>query len=183
MKRPPGAQPPPPEELLVRLKEGKVYIPEQAARAIRDFFRQGNLTALREMALRRAAERVDDQMRAYMQTRAIQGPWPAAERLLVCISPNPLAEKLVRTARRLADELNSEWFAVYVELASKPELDPAKDVKGNVLDGVREVQTLIDQYNAVMARWSDPDADYEAIGAEQSTLEDRIAAADAWSRA
>jgi len=111
----------PPDELLVRLQEGKVYIPEQASRAIDKFFRKGNLTALREMSLRRAAERVDDQMRSYMQTRAISGPWAAGERLLVCISPSPLAEKLIRTTRRLADELNAEWFAVYVEIASKPE--------------------------------------------------------------
>ncbi|MFZ5881347.1 MAG: DUF4118 domain-containing protein [Chloroflexota bacterium] len=115
----------PPDELLVRLQEGKVYIPEQASRALQKFFRKGNLTALREMSLRRAAERVDDQMRSYMQTRAISGPWAAGERLLVCISPNPLAEKLVRTTRRLADELNAEWVAVYVEIASKPENDPA----------------------------------------------------------
>ena len=114
----------PPDELLVRLQEGKVYIPEQASRAIEKFFRKGNLTALREMSLRRVAERVDNQMRSYMQTRAISGPWAAAERLLVCISPSPLAEKLVRTTRRLADELNAEWFAVYVEMASKPENDP-----------------------------------------------------------
>jgi two-component system sensor histidine kinase KdpD len=115
----------PPEELLVRLKEGKVYIPDQAARAIQEFFRQGNLTALREMSLRRAAERVDDQMRSYMRTRAISGVWPASERLLVCISPSPYAEKIVRTARRLADELNADWFVVYVEVATKPEINPA----------------------------------------------------------
>ncbi len=72
----------PPDELLNRLQEGKVYIPEQAARAIQKFFRKGNLTALREMTLRRAAERVDDQMRAYMQTRAIPGPWPAAAKTI-----------------------------------------------------------------------------------------------------
>lgn len=114
----------PPAELLTRLQEGKVYIPDQAVRAIQKFFRKGNLTALREMSLRRAAERVDHQMRAYMQTRAIPGPWPAGERLLVCISPSPMAEKLVRTTRRLADELNAEWSAVYVDIASKPELIP-----------------------------------------------------------
>jgi len=113
----------PPDELMVRLKEGKVYIPEQASRAIDKFFRKGNLTALREMSLRRAAERVDNQMRSYMQTRAISGPWAAGERLLVCISPSPLAEKLVRTTRRLASELKAEWFAVYVEVASKPEIN------------------------------------------------------------
>ena len=114
----------PPDELLARLKEGKVYVSDQAARAIDKFFRKGNLTALREMSLRRAAERVDDQMRSYMRTRAIPGPWPATERLLVCISPSPLAEKLVRNTRRLADELNAEWFAVYVDVASKPETNP-----------------------------------------------------------
>jgi two-component system sensor histidine kinase KdpD len=115
----------PPDELLNRLREGKVYIPEQAARAIDEFFRKGNLTALREMTMRRAAERVDDQMRAYMQTRAIPGPWHAAERLLVCISPNTLSERLVRSTRRLADELNAEWFAVYVETSENERLSQA----------------------------------------------------------
>jgi len=105
----------PPEELLRRLKNGKVYIPEQAERAIHKFFRQGNLTALRELSMRRAAERVDDQMRSYMETQAIPGPWPAGEHLLVCISPGTLSERLVRTTRRLADELKAEWDAVYVE--------------------------------------------------------------------
>jgi two-component system, OmpR family, sensor histidine kinase KdpD len=105
----------PTEELLNRLKEGKVYIPEQAERAIEKFFRQGNLTALRELTMRRAAERVDDQMLSYMETRAIPGPWPAGERLLVCISPGAIGERLIRTARRLADELKAEWYAIYVE--------------------------------------------------------------------
>ena len=105
----------PPPELLQRLKEGKVYVPAQAAQAAQRFFRMGNLTALRELALRRTAERVDEQMRAYMQTRAIPGPWPAGERLLVCVSSSALSERLVRTARRLADELKAEWFAVHVE--------------------------------------------------------------------
>jgi two-component system sensor histidine kinase KdpD len=105
----------PPDELLQRLKEGKVYVPDQAARAIQKFFRAGNLTALRELTMRRAAERVDDQMRAYMQTRAIPGPWPAKDHLLACVSPSPLAERLVRTTRRLADELDAEWSVAYVE--------------------------------------------------------------------
>ncbi|MCX6027791.1 MAG: sensor histidine kinase KdpD [Chloroflexi bacterium] len=115
----------PPPELLQRLKEGKVYIPDQAARAIQQFFRMGNLTALRELALRRTAERVDEQMRAYMETRAIPGPWPAGERLLVCISSSPLSERLVRTARRLADELKAEWYAVYVETPGDAGMSPA----------------------------------------------------------
>lgn len=116
----------PPDELLTRLQEGKVYVPDQAVRAIQKFFRKGNLTALREMSLRRAAERVDDQMRAYMQTRAIQGIWAAGERLLVCISPSPLSERLVRTTRRLADELNAEWIALYVETPQFASMSPEK---------------------------------------------------------
>jgi len=116
----------PPDELLTRLEEGKVYIPEQAKRAIQKFFRKGNLSALREMSLRRTAVRVDNQMRDYMRTQAISGPWPAAERLLVCVSPSPLSEKLIRTTRRLSDELNAEWFAIYVNESTKPNLDPEK---------------------------------------------------------
>jgi two-component system, OmpR family, sensor histidine kinase KdpD len=112
----------PPEELINRLKEGKVYVSEQAERAIQKFFRTGNLTALRELSMRRAAERVDEQMRAYMQTRAIPGPWPAGERLLVCISPGTINEHLIRTTRRLADELKAEWFALYVEVPGDAKL-------------------------------------------------------------
>lgn len=107
-----------PPELLQRLREGKVYVPDMAARAIEQFFNEGNLYALRELALRRAAERVDDQMLAYMQTRAIPGPWAAGESLLVCIGPGPLSERLVRTARRQADRLNAPWSALYVETPS-----------------------------------------------------------------
>lgn len=105
----------PPDELLQRLADGKVYIPEQAARAIEKFFRKGNLTALREMTMRRAAERVDDQMRAYMRSSAINQVWAAGERILVCVSPSGLGERLIRSSRRLADELNAEWLAVYIE--------------------------------------------------------------------
>lgn len=112
----------PPDELIRRLQDGKVYIPDQAQHAIEKFFRKGNLTALRELTMRRAAERVDDQMRAYMRTRAIPGPWPAGERLLVCISPGALGERMIHTARRLADELKAEWFAVYVETPDQARL-------------------------------------------------------------
>ncbi len=130
----------PPEELLTRLKEGKVYIPDQAQRAIRNFFRQGNLTALRELAMRRAAERVDDQMRDYMRTRAIPGPWPAGERLLVCISPGVLGERLIRTARRLADELNAEWFAVYVETPDQAGI--SQEQRDRVAESLRLAEEL-----------------------------------------
>ncbi len=115
----------PPPELLQRLQEGKVYVPEQAAQAVQRFFRMGNLTALRELTLRRTAEQVDEQMRAYMQTRSIPGPWPAGDRLLVCVSPSPLSERLVRSARRLAYEIKAEWFAVYVETAGNARLPQA----------------------------------------------------------
>ncbi len=106
----------PPGELMQRFREGKVYIPPQAAVAIDNFFNEGNLIALREMTLRRAAEHIDEQMLEYMQSRSIQGPWPAGETLLVCIgNSTELNEKLIRNARRLADELNAEWHALYVE--------------------------------------------------------------------
>jgi len=108
----------PPEELLQRLQQGKVYIPEQASQAAKKFFRPGNLIALRELALRRTAARVDDEMRSYMETRSIVGPWPATERLLVCASGSPFSEKLIRTTRRLADELKAQWFTVYIETPS-----------------------------------------------------------------
>jgi two-component system sensor histidine kinase KdpD len=105
----------PPDELIQRLKEGKVYIPDQAARAIEKFFRKGNLTALREMSLRRAAEQVDTQMRSYMQAESISGPWKAGDRILVCISSHPLGERLIRAGRRLSDDLDAEWIVAFVE--------------------------------------------------------------------
>jgi len=105
----------PPDELLQRLQEGKVYIPEQATRAMEKFFKPGNLIALRELSMRKAAARVDEEMRTYMETRAIAGPWPAAERLLVCVSGSPYSERLIRATRRLADEMKAHWHTVYVE--------------------------------------------------------------------
>ena len=108
----------PPEELLERLRQGKVYVPEQANLAAQKFFRPGNLIALRELSLRRTATRVDDEMRTYMEMRAIPGPWPVAERLLVCASGSPFSEKLIRTTRRLADELKAQWVTVYIETPS-----------------------------------------------------------------
>jgi two-component system sensor histidine kinase KdpD len=112
----------PPPELIQRLKEGKIYIPELAARAIEQFFNEGNLYALRELTLRRAAERIDEQMLTYMQTRAIAGPWAAGESILVCVGPSPLSERLVRTARRQADRMSAHWTAIYVETPSHQRL-------------------------------------------------------------
>ena len=112
-------------ELLERLDAGKVHLPHPRGPVMQKFFRRGNLTALREIALRRAADRIDAQMRAYMQSHAIAGPWPAGERLLVCISSNPLSERLVRTTRRLAVRLNAEWIAAYVETPGHAKLPQA----------------------------------------------------------
>jgi two-component system sensor histidine kinase KdpD len=103
-----------PDELLQRLQEGKVYVPETARRATQNFFTPRNLTALRELALRRTAERVDDQMVAFLRQGAIEGPWATAERLLVCVG-NEGSQSAVREAARLASALNASWIAAYVE--------------------------------------------------------------------
>jgi len=106
----------PPEELLERLKEGKVYVPEQAQHAVERFFRKGNLLALRELALRRTAEHVDADMRRYMASKGIVGKtWAAGERLLVCINSKPGSASLIRAARRMSESLNAPWIAAYVE--------------------------------------------------------------------
>lgn len=105
----------PANELLQRLEEGKVYVPEQAHRAAQNFFRPGNLIALREMALRRTAERVDAQMRDYRQSHSIADTWHVSQRLLVCVGPSPFAAQLVRATARLAATLNAEWSAAFVE--------------------------------------------------------------------
>lgn len=104
-----------PNELLQRMKEGKVYFHQQAERAIQNFFRKGNLIALRELSLRRTADRVDAQMREYRRDRAIQGVWETKERLLVCLGPGAGGDRLVRAAARLAGNLYADWIAVYVE--------------------------------------------------------------------
>ena len=105
----------PPDELLRRLKEGKVYLEHQAQRAAKNFFRKGNLIALRELALRRTADQVDVQMRDYRADQSINTVWQAKERLLVCVGPDQSASKLVRGAARLAASLRADWIAVYVE--------------------------------------------------------------------
>jgi two-component system, OmpR family, sensor histidine kinase KdpD len=104
-----------PDDLIQRLNEGRVYIPKQAERALKHFFSPANLTALRELALRRTAERVDEQLLEHMQARAISGPWPAGERILVCVSEDPRSAALVRYAKRLADRLHAPWTALYLE--------------------------------------------------------------------
>ncbi len=105
----------PPDQLLERLKEGKVYLPAQAARAAENFFRKGNLIALRELALRHTAERVDADMRVWKAAHGIERTWATTERLLVGISPSPASSRLIRAARRMAASLHASWIAVYVE--------------------------------------------------------------------
>ncbi len=109
----------PPDELLQRLKDGKVYVRELAAEARENFFRKGNLLALREMALRRTAERVDEQMRSYRIVKGVKEVWPVAERILVSVGPNPRSIRLIRAAKRMADGLKAEWIAAYVEAPHK----------------------------------------------------------------
>jgi len=130
----------PPQELIQRLKEGKVYVPELAAQAIERFFNEGNLFALRELTLRRAAERIDEQMLAYMQIRAISGPWAAKENILVCVGPGPLSERLVRVARRQADRMNARWTAIYVETPSHRSLK--KEAKEQVWRSLQLAEKL-----------------------------------------
>src|SRR5215467_14146153 len=129
-----------PEDLIKRLREGKVYVPQQAERAIRHYFSQGNLTALRELALRRTAQRVDEQLLSHMREHAIVGPWPAGERVLVCVSEVPGTAALIRYTRRVADHLRAPWTAIYVETARTQRLT---DVEGDrIADFLRLAERL-----------------------------------------
>ncbi|CAB3785652.1 DUF4118 domain-containing protein [Pararobbsia alpina] len=148
----------PADDLLDRLREGKVYLPQQAERAIKNFFRKGNLIALRELALRRTADRVDAQMREYRADRSIDRVWQTRERVLVCVGPGPESSALVRAAARLASSLRADWIAVYVEtprLQRLPDalrertlraLKLAQDLGGETatLDGDDAAVTLVD---------------------------------------
>ena len=115
-----------PGDLIQRLKEGKVYVPRQAERALEHYFSPGNLTALRELALRRTAERVDEQLLNHMQANAISGPWAAGERILVCVSEDPRAACLIRYTKRLADRLHAPWTAICIETRRSLQLSDAE---------------------------------------------------------
>jgi two-component system, OmpR family, sensor histidine kinase KdpD len=130
----------PPDELIARLNEGKVYMPEAAQSALSNFFRKGNLIALREMALRRTAERVDAQMRVYREDEGIRAPWPVAERILVCVGPGPYAEQVVRAGSRIAARAGAEWLAVYVETPRLERLAP--DERDRILRALRLAEDL-----------------------------------------
>ncbi|MEN6406639.1 MAG: sensor histidine kinase KdpD [Thermoguttaceae bacterium] len=130
----------PPDDLLERLREGKVYIPREAERAMANFFTKGNLIALRELALRRTAERVGEQMDVYRDRHAVRAAWPARERLLVCVGPSPFAARLVRATRRMAASLKSPWIAVHVETPRDADLSEAD--RAQLTQNLRLVEQL-----------------------------------------
>lgn len=119
----------PPDELIERLREGKVYVPEEATRALGHFFSKSNLTALRELALRRAAQAVDAQMLDYLRTHALAGTWAASERLVVAVSELPGSAELVRAAKRIADGLRAPWTAVHIETPRTARLSDAENAQ------------------------------------------------------
>src|SRR5579863_3372343 len=129
-----------PDDLIQRLKEGKVYVPKQAERALEHFFSPANLTALRELALRRTADRVDEQLLTEMQAHAIQGPWAAGERILVCVSDDARSAGLVRYAKRVADRLHGPWVALYVE--SRRSLQLSDEERDRIADTLRLAEAL-----------------------------------------
>jgi two-component system sensor histidine kinase KdpD len=110
------------EELFERLKEGKVYIPPQAERAMQNFFQRGNLVALRELMLTHVARKIDTELLNYMRAKAISGPWPAGERVMVCIAPSPYAKQLLRKGYSIAKDAHAEWYAVYVSTPALKEM-------------------------------------------------------------
>ncbi len=129
-----------PDDLIQRLKEGKVYVPKQAERALEHYFSPGNLTALRELALRRTAERVDEQLLIHMQANAIDGPWAAGERILVCVSEDPRAAGLVRYTKRLADRLHAQWTAISIE--TRRSLQLSDEQRDRLADTMRLAEAL-----------------------------------------
>lgn len=129
-----------PDDLIQRLREGKVYVPKQAERALEHYFSPGNLTALRELALRRTAERVDEQLLTHMQANAIAGPWAAGERILVCVSEDPRAAGLVRYTKRLADRLHAPFTAISIE--TRRSLQLSDQERDRLADTLRLAESL-----------------------------------------
>jgi len=119
----------PADELLERLRAGKVYLPQQVERAANNFFRKGNLMALRELALRRTADRIEGDVQAYRADKSIGSVWKTANALLTCVGPGPGSERVVRAAARLAGQLNAEWHAIYVETPGLQRLPAARREK------------------------------------------------------
>ncbi|HWZ38124.1 MAG TPA: two-component sensor histidine kinase, partial [Bradyrhizobium sp.] len=129
-----------PDDLMQRLKEGKVYVSKQAERALEHYFSPGNLTALRELALRRTADRVDEQLLNHMQANAIAGPWAAGERILVCVSEDPRGAGLVRYTKRLADRLHAQFTAISIE--TRRSLQLSDQERDRLADTLRLAESL-----------------------------------------
>ena len=129
-----------PDDLLQRLREGKVYVPQTAARALEHYFSPGNLTALRELALRRTAQRVDAQLLDHMQAHAIRGPWPAGERILVAVGTGATGAALARYGRRAAERLHAPWTVLHVETAARAEL--SETTRNRIADTLRLAERL-----------------------------------------
>ncbi|CAN5252900.1 sensor histidine kinase KdpD [soil metagenome] len=129
-----------PEELIQRMHEGKVYVPEQAQLAVRNFFTEPKLTALRELALRFAAKNVGQHLLPYMQAHGIAGPWPVSERIMVCLSASPVTPRLVRHAKRMAGRRDGKLLALYVESPSQTKLSPEQ--KERINNALRYVEQL-----------------------------------------
>src|SRR5580704_13559266 len=147
----------PAEELLQRLRAGRVYVPHQAERAANNFFRKGNLMALRELALRRTADRVEGDVQAYRVDKSIESVWKTGSALLTCVGPDSGAERVVRAAARLASQLNTDWHAVYVETPSLQRLPPARREK------ILATLNLAQDLGATTAVIADPDVAVSVI--------------------
>ncbi len=147
----------PMEELFERLKEGKVYIPKQAERAMQNFFQRGNLVALRELMLTHVAHKMDTELLNYMRAKAISGPWPVGERLMVCIAPSPYAKPLLRKGYQIAKEAHAEWYAVHV---STPAL---KEMSDKDKAYIAEALNLADELGAKIATLSGTDVAKEIL--------------------
>jgi two-component system sensor histidine kinase KdpD len=145
------------EELFERLKEGKVYIPRQAELAMQNFFQRGNLVALRELTLTHAAHKMDAELLNYMRAKAISGPWPAGERVMVCIAPSPYAKQLLRKGYQIAKDAHAEWYAVYV---STPALKGMSD-KDKAY--IAEALNLAGEFGAKIATLSGTDVATEIL--------------------
>src|SRR5437588_2236064 len=129
-----------PDDLIQRLKEGKVYVPKQAERALEHYFSPRNLPAIRELALRRTAETYDDQLLTHMRANAIAGPWAAGERILVCVSEDPRAAGLVRYTKRLADRVHAPWTAISIE--TRRSLQLTDEQRDRLADTMRPAEAL-----------------------------------------
>jgi two-component system, OmpR family, sensor histidine kinase KdpD len=158
----------PPDELIQRLQEGKVYVPEYSKTALKNFFRKGNLTALRELSLRSLAERVDAQVQEYRRDEAVHEVWPVGERIIVCVGTGPLSPRLVRSTKRMATRLHSEWVAVSVETPRYERL-PQKD-----RDRVTKSMQLAERLGGETAVLSGADVSEELVSFARSRNAVRI---------